>query len=343
MKKIILTSTLLLFCLINYAQSHYFEGVVIDDQLSTPIKGAIVTIKDTKHIEASDDEGKFVFNQKLPEGSLTVLVEKEGFTTNIFFIDVSPGSKILAKEIKLEPNKKELYSRKVANREIEKQRRVAEKQEAERIAAIEKELKEKDKLYAKEIKRLAKNKRKGKVDEDTVVVTYNEPQSTTTTPEEDTYIITEVQKKYGKILGVDPADLTNIELYNLIEDWDNVPYLYGGNTKNGIDCSSFTQFIASSLLKFRLERTALQQYESKSVDTFKNRGQIFEGDLLFFTGVGEDNDKLNHVGMYLHNNMFVHSTSNRDKDGKGGVQISNLNDDYWTRKFLSAGRIIEDN
>jgi len=343
MKKIILTPTLLLLCLFNYAQSHYFEGVVIDEQLSTPIKGAIVTIKDTKHIEASDDEGKFVFTQELPEGSLTVLIEKEGFTTNIFFIDVSLGAKIQAKEIKLEPNKRELYNRKVANREIEKQRRVAEKQEAERIDAIEKELKEKDKLYAKEIKRLAKNKRKGKVDEGTVVVTYNEPQSTTTDPEEDTYIITEVQKKYGEILGEDPAHLTNIELYNLIEEWDDAPYLYGGDTKRGIDCSSFTQFVISSLYKFRIERTASQQYHSKSVNRFSDKNDLYEGDLIFFTGVGKDNDVINHVGMYLKNGMFVNSTSNKDSEGNGGVQICNLNEKYWTTKYVASGRIIIDN
>ncbi|QXP59300.1 NlpC/P60 family protein [Olleya sp. HaHaR_3_96] len=341
MKKIILIPTLLLFCILNYAQNSRFEGVVIDAQLSTPIKGAIVTIKDTKFTEATDDDGKFVFTQQLPEGTLVVLVEKNNFTTNIFLIDTAPGLKIEAKEIKLEPNKKELYNRKVTDRELKKQQRIEEKKESERIADIEKELKEKDKLYAKEIKRLAKNKRKGKIDEDTVTLDYKDPN---TEPDEAPYTITETQIKYGNILGVDPADLTNVELYNLIEDWDNVPYLYGGNTKKrGIDCSSFTQFIFSSLHKFRLERTASQQYHSDSVDKFKNRGQIFEGDLIFFTGVGESNDEINHVGVYLHNNMFVHSTSNKDNDGNGGVQISDLSEDYWSTKFVSAGRIILDN
>ena len=36
--------------------------------------------------------------------------------------------------------------------------------------------------------------------------------------------------------------------------------------------------------------------------------------------------------------MFVHSTSNKDKNGKAGVQISDLTDDYWAAKFLAGGR-----
>jgi len=142
---------------------------------------------------------------------------------------------------------------------------------------------------------------------------------------------------------MDPADLTNRELYDLIEEWDDVKYKLGGVTKKGIDCSSFTQLIQTSINNIRIERTAQAQYDSEINDKFDDRSLIHEGDLVFFSGVGKDNGKIIHVGVYLHNNMFVHSTSNRDNNGNNGVQISNLNDNYWSTRFVAAGRQIAEN
>ncbi|WP_055446339.1 carboxypeptidase-like regulatory domain-containing protein [Lacinutrix mariniflava] len=79
MKKTILTSVLFLFFFLNYAQGNYIEGVVIDEQLATPIKGAIVTIRGTEFTEGTDNNGKFIFKQALPEGTYNVTVEKENF------------------------------------------------------------------------------------------------------------------------------------------------------------------------------------------------------------------------------------------------------------------------
>ncbi|WP_055446340.1 C40 family peptidase [Lacinutrix mariniflava] len=166
-------------------------------------------------------------------------------------------------------------------------------------------------------------------------------EDTTIEPEpliEDPVYVSEIQKKYGKILGMDPADLTEVELYELIDEWDDVDYFYGGVTKNGVDCSSFTQAILFKIYNIRIERTAEQQFHSKINDEYKGRQVFNEGDLIFFTGVGTKNNDINHVGVYLHNNMFVHSTSNKDKNGKAGVQISDLTDDYWAAKFLAGGR-----
>ncbi|WP_452224807.1 NlpC/P60 family protein [Lacinutrix chionoecetis] len=344
MKKLIFIPTLFLFCLFSYAQTYYLEGVVLDEQLSTPVEGAIVTIDGTKFTEGTDANGKFIFKQKLPDGQYGVIVEKADFDTKIFLIDVLPNKRIEVEDIKLTPNKKEIYRRKSASKKAKKEQRRKEKEEAERIAEIEKEKRRKDKDYAKELKRLEKKKRKGRIDEDDVAVKYedNNTGAVRTIPAENNSVvsITEVQKKYGKILGVDPADLTNVELYELIDEWDDVPYKLGGVTKKGIDCSSFTQLIQTSIYNIRIERTAEAQFYSEFNDEFDNRALMFEGDLVFFTGVGSDNDKINHVGVYLHNNMFVHSTSNLDKNGKGGVQISNLNDNYWSTKFVAAGRQI---
>ncbi|MES2882576.1 MAG: NlpC/P60 family protein, partial [Bacteroidota bacterium] len=55
---------------------------------------------------------------------------------------------------------------------------------------------------------------------------------------------------------------------------------------------------------------------------------IKEGDLVFFNTTGG----VSHVGIYLHNNKFMHASSS-------GVTISDLYDEYWMRRFMGVGRV----
>jgi len=91
----------------------------------------------------------------------------------------------------------------------------------------------------------------------------------------------------------------------------------GGTTKTCIDCSAFTGTMMRDVYRINLPRTAAEQYTaSNRVD----RENLKEGDLIFFKA---KHGYINHVGIYLHNNKFVHaSTSN-------GVMISDLNENYW--------------
>jgi len=54
-----------------------------------------------------------------------------------------------------------------------------------------------------------------------------------------------------------------------------------------------------------------------------------EGDLGFFNTRG----RVWLVGVYLHNNKFVHASTS------GGVMISDLSETYWSRKLIGAGRL----
>ena len=60
-----------------------------------------------------------------------------------------------------------------------------------------------------------------------------------------------------------------------------------------------------------------------------DKENLSEGDLVFFNTRGG----VSHVGVYLRNGYFVHSSS------KDGVRISSLNEKYYHRKFIGAGRI----
>ena len=137
-----------------------------------------------------------------------------------------------------------------------------------------------------------------------------------------------LQIKYAMMINVDLESLKNLSLLNFIEDWIGTRYKYGGNTKRGIDCSALTGGLLMAVYGFGAPRTARQQYDaSEKID----REDLREGDLVFFNTTGG----VSHVGLYLDNDYFVHASSSQ------GVTITNLNDTYFAKRFIGAGRIID--
>lgn len=132
--------------------------------------------------------------------------------------------------------------------------------------------------------------------------------------------------KYAMLMNVDVEALTNASLYNFINDWFGTHYRMGGTTKKGIDCSAFTSLLLASVYTLTLPRTAREQYH---ICEHINKENLMSGDLVFFNTRGG----VSHVGVYLTNGNFVHSSSS------DGVKISNLHDDYYSRKFISGGRV----
>jgi lipoprotein Spr len=132
--------------------------------------------------------------------------------------------------------------------------------------------------------------------------------------------------RYSVLLEIGVEKLTNKKLVEYIHQRYAVPYRIGGTSKEGIDCSAFVQGLASDAFAVQLPRTSRKQ-AAFCTDIDKN--QLQEGDLVFFNTLGG----ISHVGLYINNNKFVHaSTSN-------GVIISDLDEPYWQRRFVKAGRI----
>jgi peptidoglycan DL-endopeptidase LytE len=104
------------------------------------------------------------------------------------------------------------------------------------------------------------------------------------------------------------------------------PYRLGGSSVTGIDCSAFVKKIYQ-LFNISLPRTA---YEQSHIGLRVARGELVEGDLLFFN----TRRKLGHVGIYIGNNEFVHASSR-----KRGVRIDNLSTPYFDRRFVRAVRL----
>jgi cell wall-associated NlpC family hydrolase len=109
----------------------------------------------------------------------------------------------------------------------------------------------------------------------------------------------------------------------------NTPYLWGGTTSNGIDCSAFVMTVFRKALGIELPRTSIVQ---STVGDPVAREDLQFGDLVFFNTMG---NRISHVGIYLGENMFAQSSSS------GGVKVSSLLDDYYNRVYVTARRVIK--
>lgn len=134
------------------------------------------------------------------------------------------------------------------------------------------------------------------------------------------------QFKYAILLNESVEKVTNVVLYKTIDDWFGTRYRYGGTTVRGIDCSAFMQVLSRYAFGWMLPRTAHEQYKSMASVA---REELREGDFVFFNTQGG----ISHVGMYLQNNKFVHSSSSQ------GVSIGDLEDKYWKPRFIGARRV----
>lgn len=119
------------------------------------------------------------------------------------------------------------------------------------------------------------------------------------------------------------------KIESFVREWWDVPYVYGGNSKRGIDCSAFTQRFYKEIFDKKIPRTARSQYNTMSK---VEKDSIQTGDLVFF------NSRLSpsgwHVGIYLWNDSFVHAANRRED-----IKISVLSDSLYQKSFKGARRI----
>ena len=108
-----------------------------------------------------------------------------------------------------------------------------------------------------------------------------------------------------------------------------VPYLWGGETRAGMDCSGLVFTVMGSLGK-RVPRTAGRQY---AVGSPVSRQQLRPGDLVFFTGAS--GPSISHVGIYTGGGKFIHASS-----GIGKVAITPLDSPYYKRHYIGARRLL---
>jgi cell wall-associated NlpC family hydrolase len=105
--------------------------------------------------------------------------------------------------------------------------------------------------------------------------------------------------KHRRVESFDQRAATNVK------SMEGVPYVYGGNTPAGFDCSGLTQYIYSQLGK-DLPRTAEDQFlDSRPI----SRSKAWGGDLVFFHVSSDPNSYVYHVGVYEGGDDMVAATS----------------------------------
>lgn len=127
--------------------------------------------------------------------------------------------------------------------------------------------------------------------------------------------------------GTDNAEAaTQNELTTAAYKYIGVPYLYGGTTTRGLDCSGYTQLVYKQM-GISINRTTTTQYKQGTAVS-KNNLQV--GDLVFFNTFGSG---VSHVGIYVGNNKFTHAGTST------GVTTASLGSSYWAQRYIGAKRI----
>jgi len=130
-------------------------------------------------------------------------------------------------------------------------------------------------------------------------------------------------------LRADEAALNVQEiLFSAHNNWKGTPYVLGGISTRGVDCSAFTQIVYRDFFGLNLPRHTRDQLRAGSGI---RRNQIRPGDLIFFrTG-----KNTLHVGIAMQDGDFLHASVS------SGVMISNVSENYWANRYLGARRILD--
>lgn len=123
---------------------------------------------------------------------------------------------------------------------------------------------------------------------------------------------------------------TLASLYAEAVEWLKTPYRRGGMSAKGMDCSGLASTIYKNVFDVKLQRVS-SSISKVDVDDL-SKDELVPGDLVFFA-TSRRAKGVNHVGVYLGNNHFVHASVSR------GVIISNLDEAYYKRTWVKGGRV----
>lgn len=147
----------------------------------------------------------------------------------------------------------------------------------------------------------------------------------------DAYLISD----YVKL--IDPSEVSRYgvdrtksqRLLDIARQYIGTPYVYGGMSPNGFDCSGFVKYCYSQM-GINLNRTAASQ---TSHGYYVSKDQLIPGDLVFFVTNGYN---ISHVGIYVGDGKMIHSP----KPGRS-VEIVDITSGYYANTYSTARRILD--
>jgi uncharacterized protein YgiM (DUF1202 family) len=140
----------------------------------------------------------------------------------------------------------------------------------------------------------------------------------------------------GKSTGIIPSanalsvggSSTASKIVATAKQYIGVPYVWGGSSPSGFDCSGFTQYVFNKH-GIALPRTTDQQYK---VGSYVSRSNLKVGDLVFLQNTYREG--ISHVGIYVGDGKMIHASSSK------GIVISDLSSSYYTKHYYGARRVL---
>jgi len=137
--------------------------------------------------------------------------------------------------------------------------------------------------------------------------------------------------KAGAELKVNTHNRNPKQIIRSAEKYLGTPHCMGGTTKKCLDCSGLT-YLSFAANKIFLPRKSQEQ--ARYGRMIFNKNELQKGDLVFFTNSYNSPDYITHVGIYLGNGSFIHTSTSR------GVVVTAIRNPWWSERFVFATRIF---
>jgi cell wall-associated NlpC family hydrolase len=118
-------------------------------------------------------------------------------------------------------------------------------------------------------------------------------------------------------------------LFTDVKQYLGIRYRFGGDNPSGFDCSGFVSYMFNKTLDVKLPHSS---QEMATMGPKVSRSELRPGDLVFFTN---GKNRINHVGIFIGNNTFVHSSLSR------GITRDTLDENYFDKRFATGVRILD--
>ncbi|WP_088226512.1 C40 family peptidase [Desulfosporosinus sp. FKB] len=126
--------------------------------------------------------------------------------------------------------------------------------------------------------------------------------------------------------GISRGSSNNSSIVGRALSLEGTPYVFGGTTRSGFDCSGFTKYVYANS-GISLPRTSYAQFASGSP---VSKNDLQPGDLVFFTTYTSG---ASHVGIYMGGGRFIHASN-----PNSGIEVSSLGDSFYASRYLGARR-----
>jgi cell wall-associated NlpC family hydrolase len=116
--------------------------------------------------------------------------------------------------------------------------------------------------------------------------------------------------------------------FSSVSKYFGTRYRSGGQTPSGFDCSGFVRFMYDKVFNMTLPRSSR---EMSAIGSKVRKEELRPGDLVFFHSKSR---RINHVGIFIGNDTFVHSSLTK------GITEDQLKQQYYEKRFAGAVRLL---